>query len=294
MLVVVIVGCFFAPARAPAARGNGPADGGGEIPAAAAPGAGASSAAGFASVDDLLTALEHADAGLETLTARINYFKTFAIQSDEQERRGRLYFKAEPSPEEGVPPRRRFAVTFDELVVGTRSEKSILHYAFDGQWVVEKTPGDRQFTKRQVVPPGETFDPLKIGEGPFPVPIGQKRAEILDRFDATLPPPTEGLENPNYVMFVRFNSLVELLLKPKPGTAEADSFEEVRIWYQPTGHMLPLIARTVTPAGDVSLVILTEPVVNEPIDDAVFSTDVPPADEGWHVHISEYRQSVPG
>ncbi|HHN77465.1 MAG TPA: hypothetical protein ENK11_02155, partial [Phycisphaerales bacterium] len=72
----------------------------------------------FENADALLRALERADTGLKTLTARINYFKTFAIQSDTQERRGTLYFEAEPSPDGEGPPRRRFAVTFDELVVG--------------------------------------------------------------------------------------------------------------------------------------------------------------------------------
>lgn len=245
----------------------------------------------FATVDELLAALETADAGLETLTARINYRKFFAIQSDEQERRGRLYFRTEPAAE-GKAPRRQFAVTFDELIVGTRRERIEQHYAFDGQWVVEKTPADKQFTKRQVVPPGESFDPLKIGEGPFPVPIGQKRAEILDRFDATLADPTEGLDDQNLVMFVGLFDLVQLHLKPKFGTAESEDFESIRIWYEPTGRMLPLIAKTVTPVGDESLVVLTEPAVNEAISEAVFATDVPPADEGWHVHISEFRQPV--
>ncbi len=293
----LVLGCSGAIATTPASAASDP---GGGVPPAEAPAEASaetpvdSTTPTFENADALLRALEHADTGLKTLLARINYFKTFAIQSDTQERRGTLYFEAESSPDGKTPPRRRFAVTFDELIVGDRSEKSTLHYAFDGEWVVEKTPDDHQFTKRQVVPPGETFDPLKIGEGPFPVPIGQKRAEILSRFEATLPPPAEGLENPNYVMFVEFNALVELLLKPKPGTPEADSFEEVRIWYQPTGHMLPLIAKTITPAGDESLVILTDPVVNKPIDESVFSTELPPADENWHVHISEYRRPVPG
>ncbi|USN99005.1 MAG: hypothetical protein H6810_12790 [Phycisphaeraceae bacterium] len=247
---------------------------------------------GFETVDRLLSALETADHGIGTLTAHINYTKVFAIQSDEQQRGGMLYFRSAPAPEAGGPAHRQFAVTFDTLIVGSRRETIDQHYAFDGQWVVEVTPAERQFTKRQVVPPGETFDPLKIGEGPFPVPIGQKRAEILDRFEASLPDPTEGLEDANCLMLVQYHHLVELLLVPKEGSDEARDFESVRIWYQPEGHMLPLVAKTVNPTGDVSLVVLTGTAVNEPIDDNVFSTEVPPADEGWHVSISEYRKPV--
>ena len=85
-------------------------------------------------------------------------------------------------------------MTFDTLIVADRRESIGQHYAFDGQWVVEKTPADKQFTKRQVVPPGEDFDPLRIGEGPFPVPVGQRKADILDRFDAEILPATPAHE----------------------------------------------------------------------------------------------------
>jgi len=41
------------------------------------------------------------------------------------------------------------------------------------------------FQKRQVVAPGESFDPLSI-DGPFPLPLGQKRETVLARFDVKL------------------------------------------------------------------------------------------------------------
>jgi hypothetical protein len=246
-------------------------------------------AAAFDSADELLTALETADADITTFSSRINYRKFFAIQSDEQERRGTLYFKTD-HPEDGTPPKRRFAVTFNELIVAGRREATEQHYAFDGQWVVEKTPSDRQFTKRQVVPPGESFDPLKIGEGPFPVPVGQRKADIVERFETAIAPTAEGLDDPSLASFAAFNGLVQLSLTPKPGTPEASDFESIRIWYEPAGRMLPRIAKTVNPVGDESLVVLLEPVVNEPIDDAIFDTAVPPDEEGWNVNITEYRR----
>lgn len=244
----------------------------------------------FADADALLTALETADAGIETLTSRINYRKFFAIQSDEQERRGTLYFKS--GRDESDLAMRRFAITFNELIVAGRRESREQHYAFDGQWVIEKTPADRQFTKRQVVPPGERFDPLKIGEGPFPVPIGQRKDDILARFDAILVPATQGLSDPALQSFATHNALIQLVLSPRPGTAEAQEFELIRIWYEPAGHMLPRIAKTQTPIGDESLVVLLDPAVNEPIAESYFLTQTPPAEEGWHVNISEYRRPM--
>jgi hypothetical protein len=253
---------------------------------------------GFDSAGALLDALEDAGERIKSLQAGVHHRKFFAIQSDEQERRGTLYFKAvspsDPlSAADGAPPKRCFAVTFDQLRVGDRLERMEQRFIFDGQWLVEKIPGEKQFTKRQVVPPGETVDPLKIGEGPFPVPIGQKKAAILDRFRAELAPAREGLDDENLAAFAEARGLVQLVLTPREGTSEADDFELVRIWYEPDGRMLPRIAKTVAPVGDESLVVLINPVANEPIPRGIFSTATPPRDEGWRVHVSEYRQPTP-
>lgn len=247
----------------------------------------------FANAEALLDALETADAGIDTLESPIVYRKFFAIQSDEQRRAGTLYFQTDRPAEQsrGIDVR-RFAVSFDELTVADRREKIDQQYTFDGEWVVEKTPADRQFTKRQVVPPGEDFDPLRIGEGPFPVPIGQRKADILERFDAELRPPQDGLTDPALVALAEQRGLIQLRLTPRPGTAESRDFEQIRIWYEPGGKLLPRIARTVTPIGDESEVVLLKPVVNKPIAPAIFSTATPPPEEGWNISISDYREPL--
>ena len=40
-----------------------------------------------------------------------------------------------------------------------------------GEWFVEKLGNDKQMFKRAIIAPGEKIDPLRIGEGPFPLPI---------------------------------------------------------------------------------------------------------------------------
>ena len=256
----------------------------------------------FETAEQLLDALETADRGIDSLTSPIVYRKFFAIQSDEQRRHGTLYFQTDrfqidrpdttSAEQDHAPALRRFAVSFTELTVADRREKIDQQYAFDGEWVVEKTPADRQFTKRQVVPPGEDFDPLRIGEGPFPVPVGQQKADILERFDADLRPTAESLTDPALKALAEGRGLVQLRLVPRVGTPESRDFEQIRIWYEPEGNLLPRIARTVTPIGDESEVVLLRPSVNEPIDPAIFSTKTPPPEEGWNISISDYRQPV--
>ena len=54
---------------------------------------------------------------------------------------------------------------------------------FDGQWLIEKRPDKKQFVAREIAAPGEDFDPLSIKEGIMPIPIGQRAADVLERFD---------------------------------------------------------------------------------------------------------------
>lgn len=243
----------------------------------------------------LLDALEASGEELGTLATGIQYTREFAIQGDTQTRRGRLYLDNDTGDEDG---RRRFAILFEELVVGERRTEEQQHYIFDGMWVVEKTPAEKQFTKRQVARPGEDFDPLRIGEGPFPIPIGQPAADILERFDAELIEPADGLADDVLRRYAEAQKLLQLRLIPKAGSRQAEDFDEVRIWFDPrpaadgTYPLLPMIARTVAPIGDESLVVLFRPTVNSAIDAETFDTAVPPEAEGWNVHISELREAV--
>lgn len=248
----------------------------------------------FATADDLLTALESADAHLRTLEASIQLTSVLAVQADTQTRRGTLYLDAPPAADPALPPRRRFAVNFTETVYGQRLKRTEHAYIFDGEWFVQKLPAEKQFIARQVVPPGEVFDPLKIGEGPFPVPIGQRREAILARFQATLPPLTETLEtDPGLVRFVEAQGMVQLRLVPRAGTVESEEFVDVRIWYRrltdADGHpiLLPQIARTEILRGDITLVVLLKPNVNAALPDHVFDMTPP---EGWATQFEAWRQ----
>lgn len=269
----------------------------------------------FNTVDDLLTALEQANADLHSLVANIGYTREYAIAGDVQVRYGKVVYEAVPTPPPitpmptatDTPPAdttasdttphdatvRRFAVHFDTLVVSDRVQDDKQSYIFDGQWLVEKWPADRQFIKRQVVRPGETFDPLRLGQGPFPVPINQRRSDILARFEAELLPATADLEEPSLTAFVAGSA--QLRLVPRPGTDESDQFEEVRLWYRPAedGLLLPLLARTLDLDGDVSTVQLLNVETNIPIDPALLDTTTPGPDEGWDVDIQPWRQPIP-
>lgn len=233
--------------------------------------------------DDLLFALEDADAQIRALRADIRYTREFAIAGDVQVRDGQLVFASDPGR-----ANRRFAIEFTRLIVGSRVDDEVKIIVFNGTWFVEKIPGDKQFFKRQVVPPGETFDPLKIGQGPFPIPIGQRRADILREYDAELLDSADGLDDENLIDFA--GDAYQLRLTPIEVLADDAEFEEIRLWYS-RDTLLPRLARTVASDGDIATVMLIGVALNNEadIDESVFSVESPAQDAGWDIDIRPWR-----
>ena len=253
----------------------------------------------FANAGELLDALETADADLSFLTAQIRYTKTGQFLGEREVRLGVMQFVRQLL--ESVPTRRMFGVRFDQLFIGNMADDEVKIYIFDGHWFVEKLPGEKLIIKREVVRPGEMADPLRIGEGPFPIPIGQKKADILERFEAELLDHDDGLTldpdqaHPaedivaarNLVKFARGS--YQLRLTPRAEWADAIDLQEIRLWYTRSedGRLLPRMARTVDFDGDISVIQLINVTVNDKdsIDPALMSTDVP---EGWNAQIREW------
>lgn len=277
------------------------------------PAAAPSSGGGFADADALLGALERADEGMVTLTANIVYDKTFEVQGDPQTHKGKLYFVNKEQSEPGMPPAksggRKFAIEFTELWIGDVVRKDQEVYVFDGQWLVDKNFKQKQFIKKQVVPPGEKFDPLRVGEGPFPIPLGQKRADIQKRYVTALLPADDGLKAAEDASEAERRQMEkrkthtagawQVKLDPRPEFVRDSDFKEIRLWYKRDGegNLLPVMSRTIDKEGNVSVVALTEVQVQmegkprnqaAAVPKAVIDTD-PPRD-GWNVDIQEFRR----
>jgi len=248
---------------------------------------------GFSNADELLVALEDADRGIRTLTADVVYDKTLATVGARETRSGKLYFR-----NEGID--RRFAIEFYTFVRADGTvDDAPRSYVFDGQWLLDRNTREKRYTKKQVVPPGEKFDPLKIGEGPFPIPIGQKRDDILSRYTAELLAPEDGVEE-NLRRFVAGSH--QLRLVPRADRPDQDKFLEIRLWYRAEsredGRLLPRMAKTVAVSpepgeeGDVSVVRLISVKLNGPISPIVLDTSTPPAKEGWDGVVTDFRSAT--
>ena len=243
---------------------------------------------GALTADALLTRLEKSDEKLSSIQAEVVYDKIMVIAGDRQIRAGKLFFENKADAATGEK-HRRFAITFEgKRQLGVKVETKQQHYIFDGEWLIEKLVADKQIIKRQVVKPGEKFDPLKIGEGPMPIPIGQKKEDITARYDVTLVAATDGLEDESLKEFVE--GAWQLKLVPKVGADR--NFKEIRLWYREESKLdgkpvLPRMARTVDSADDVSLVQLIKLKINETLDETQFDSNLP--DASWSVAVHPYR-----
>lgn len=248
--------------------------------------------------EDLLKLIEDAEGRFRTLTAEVLFDQVKGVDADRRKRFGKIWF--EDGRVQTPPGPRRFAVRFDRVQFGSRIQDEVQEYIFDGQWMVERRPAEKQIIKQQVARPGETLDPLRLGEGRFPLPIGQKAAAIRARYAVEMLVPEAGLEAheeeelPALLKFVAGTH--QLKLVPVAGLIDTEELKEIRLWYRTeTGsdgltNLLPRLARTVNRAGDVTIVQMINVVLNAPVPPEVLSTAVP---EGWDAQVRELPPVAP-
>lgn len=114
----------------------------------------------------------------------------------EQKYKGILRFLVDkPSP--------RFLIRFDQNTIEGVVEKEKEWHVFDGRWYTEAKENTKTVIKREVVRAGDkdAEDLFRVGKGPFPMPFGQKKDDILRHFTIKLvpadpkdPPNTDHLE----------------------------------------------------------------------------------------------------
>jgi len=158
----------------------------------------------------ILDRLERKGAQIDSIEARIDYIKIDPVLEDRQEYKGLLRFKQlEPNP--------RFYIEFDTFKHEGVIKKTKQWHVFDGQWYIEARETTSTITKTEIVRPGETLEVFKVGKGPFPLPFGQKKADIERHFTVKLVPPAPG--DPPYSD--------HLECTPRPNTEMARKYDTV-------------------------------------------------------------------
>jgi hypothetical protein len=147
----------------------------------------------------LLKALEAAGANFPVLTAKVNYNVLDRLTGDEETRTGSVAFQNRTAK---TPA--RFAIRFETLALGkAKPVDSKLDYVYDGYWFHIAKHRQKTITRIEVTRPGQEADVLKIGKGPFPIPFGQKAADVARLFEVTTRAPRESdPKNTGYLRLV--------------------------------------------------------------------------------------------
>ena len=136
-------------------------------------------------VERILDRLEKRGDQIVDITTDITYTKIDPVLEDKQVFTGVLVFKQDkPNP--------RFLIRFDKFVQEGVTRQSKEWHAFDGQWYIEAREKTKTIVRRQIVLPGEAVQVFRLGQGPFPLPFGQKKADIVQYFAVKLVGPAAG------------------------------------------------------------------------------------------------------
>jgi len=276
VVLVTLPGCAAAaaekspPAQAPP-RQN-PADNPAPtLPAPAAP-ANGGALSPDSPLDEILDALDARGRNLEAFTADVSLTEGDATLANEVTRRGKVLYQ----DRKGNP---RLRVTFTDRDTGKRSFDEKVEYLLEDGWLTDRTYAKEIQSRRKVLRPGEKIDLLKLGEGPFPLPIGQKKQAVHEQFDAKKLGPAK--DDPPGTLHVQ--------LVPKPGTQFERKFDAIDVWVDARTHMP---TRIETAQGEtVRTTELKNFTVNPhpPLKDADFK--LPAIDEKeWDLHEEAFRE----
>jgi outer membrane lipoprotein-sorting protein len=166
-------------------------------------------------VDQILTRLEKAGDAIKDLQAGVHHELYQIIPDDRQTKLGFIRFRAAAGKNDA-----RFMISFDTLIHEDLKLRQKEWFCFNGKWFREIREQTKTAIDREVVAPDEKVDPFKLGEGPFPLPFGQKKADILKNFNVTWVKP-EKIDPP---------ATDHLILIPKPESRYVKKYEKLEFW----------------------------------------------------------------
>jgi outer membrane lipoprotein-sorting protein len=224
------------------------------------------------SVDEILDALDARGKNLQDFSAKVKLSDTDETSGDSTINTGAVIFQRVGDDDA------RIRVAFDKRQIGN-AIKDVNHvYTLDKGVLDERDYIKRTETQMRILKPGQKLDLFKLGEGPFPLPIGQKKDDVLKSFDVVKVDPAAG-DPPN---------TVHLRLTPKDGTPLARKFKVIDVLVD-TGGAMPRriqtedLNQTTTRTTD-----LTDVKINGGAGDKDFSQQPVPKD--WDVVVEPYGQ----
>lgn len=220
---------------------------------------------------------------MKDFTASATMEKFEALTDEREIRRGRIAVLGPTGTE------RQIGIAFDELIDSTgRGSTDARRFVFRGGWMWEFDTTKKQAIHRQLALEGEPFDPLRVGEGPFPVPLGQPKKDVVREFIVTIgtlpdapffrslavvSPSTEKSSE---------SALAILRLVPRVGTKMARDTAAMTIILD-RASLIPRGVEVEAVNGDKTRVLLRDGRLNVGLDDASRAILLPPSTVGWKI-----------
>ncbi len=225
-------------------------------------------------INQTLDALDRVGRELKNFTAEVSLTEQdVTLGTDPETRTGRVYF------DNGTAGEPRLRVVFEEKEANGIIRDERIEYLLAEGWLTDRNYRKKIEVRRQVLRPGEKMDVLKLGEGPFPLPIGQSRADVLRLFEVKKMETTE--DEPK--------ETVHLQLVPRPGTDLARKFASMDIWVDFQSHMPIRIDALDANQGALRQTELKNVTLNGGLDDADFTLPTPAGLDAWDRHEEAFE-----
>jgi len=217
----------------------------------------------------VLTMLQQRDETLKDFTARIRYEVYHPRTEDTVVQKGDAsYVKTA----DGV----KFAAHFTHEGAAGQFQAVDHTLIFDGRWIIDCDAKNKVFQKTQIVPPGAQIRPLKLGEGPLPIPIGQDTQKVLRDFAVTLAPTDPKLPDAAAITHLK-------LVPQNPQLCKTYDMASLEIWVNKTLE-LPVKLLREGLDENTTTITLDDIKINEGAA-KVFDLPTPKTGEGWDVRI---------
>ena len=213
-------------------------------------------------VDDVLDALQASGHSVKSFSAGLKMNDYDAGFGSEVNRFGKLVFSIKP---DGNPV--LHVVLDHKQASGKKLVAEKKEYFLEDGWLTDRDYEVKIETRRQVAPPGQKVNLFQLGKGPFPLPIGQDKAEVHKQFGVTKIDAAK--DDPA--------STVHLLLKPNTGSPLAGRFLSVDVWTDINTQM-PVRVKTVDDKHNERTVDFLELKVNPDLTSADLSLSSLPPD----------------
>jgi len=228
----------------------------------------------------ILTDLESAGERYVTIRADMDYRVDMRQLGDSEHRTGWVAFRKGKQQDETD----MFRVRFETNQPGGGARfKELIDYAFDGRYLTVAKHRIKNMTFYQVAAEGEQTRPLKLGEGPFPLPFGQRADDVVRYFEASAPRPAEPAgENPPGR---------HIVLVTRPEYSDLYSITRMEMWIDDAVH-LPVRIVSHDKNNNVTTVILSDIKTNAELPDDTFRLRRGQFGWGWQYHTRTLDDST--